>query len=137
MPFYGIYDFTRLDKTLHPMMPALLIKSIIKQKPSTHLQTFETASPISHVRADAPPFFVLHGSNDSLAYVEQARTFVEQLRQASTQPVVYAELPFTQHAFDIFGSVRAAHTAVAVEQFLAEVYAAHLRADVVAAPEVS
>jgi hypothetical protein len=37
--------------------------------------------------------------------------------------VVYAELPFTQHAFDIFGSARAAHAAVAVEQFLADVYA--------------
>ena len=37
-------------------------------------------------------------------------------------PVVYAELPRAQHAFDIFGSARAAHTAVAVEQFLAEVY---------------
>ncbi|MGV0042241.1 alpha/beta hydrolase fold domain-containing protein [Mycobacterium colombiense] len=137
VPFYGIYDFTRFDKTLHPMMPGLLIKSIIKQKPSTHLQTFEAASPVNHVHADAPPFFVLHGTNDSLAYVEQARTFVERLRQASTRPVVYAELPLTQHAFDIFGSVRAAHTAVAVEQFLAEIYAAHLGADVVAAPEVS
>ncbi|GAB1813610.1 alpha/beta hydrolase fold domain-containing protein [Mycobacterium sp. MUNTM1] len=137
VPFYGIYDFTRFDKSLHPMMPGLLIKSIIKQKPSTHRQTFEAASPVNHVRPDAPPFFVLHGTNDSLAYVEQARTFVEKLRQASTQPVVYAELPLTQHAFDIFGSVRAAHTAVAVEQFLAEVYAAHLRADVVAAPGVS
>jgi acetyl esterase/lipase len=138
VPFYGIYDFTRFDKTLHPMMPGLLIKSIIKQKPSTHRQTFEAASPVNHVRADAPPFFVLHGSNDSLAYVEQARTFVDQLRQISAQPVVYAELPFTQHAFDIFGSVRAAHTAVAVEQFLAEIYAAHLQADVVAAaPGVS
>lgn len=123
MPFYGIYDFTRFDKTLHPMMPGLLIKSIIKQKPSTHRQTFETASPVNHIHADAPPFFVLHGRNDSLAYVEQARTFVEKLRQASAQPVLYAEMPFTQHAFDIFGSVRAAHTAVAVEQFLAEIYA--------------
>jgi hypothetical protein len=27
-----------------------------------------------------------------------------------------------QHAFDVFGSARAAHAAVAVEQFLAEVY---------------
>lgn len=70
---------------------------------------------------------MLHGRNDSLAYVEQARAFVERLRQVSTQPVVYAELPFTQHAFDIFGSVRAAHTAVAVEQFLAEVYSARDR----------
>ncbi|GAB4596413.1 alpha/beta hydrolase [Mycobacterium avium subsp. hominissuis] len=124
VPFYGIYDFTRFDDSLHPMMPGLLIKSIIKQRPSTHLETFAAASPITHVNPDAPPFFVLHGRNDSLAYVEQARAFVERLRQVSTQPVVYAELPFTQHAFDIFGSVRAAHTAVAVEQFLAEVYSA-------------
>ncbi|ATO66990.1 alpha/beta hydrolase [Mycobacterium avium subsp. hominissuis] len=122
VPFYGIYDFTRFDDSLHPMMPGLLIKSIIKQRPATHLETFAAASPITHVNPDAPPFFVLHGRNDSLAYVEQARAFVEQLRQVSTQPVAYAELPFTQHAFDIFGSVRAAHTAVAVEQFLAEVY---------------
>jgi len=41
---------------------------------------------------------------------------------------VYAELPFTQHAFDMLGSVRAAHAAVAVEQFLAEIYATHHKA---------
>ena len=80
--------------------------------------------------ADAPPFFVLHGRNDSLVPVEQARAFVAKLRDVSTQPVVYAELPFTQHAFDILGSARAVHTAVAVEQFLAEVYAAKRQANV-------
>jgi len=36
---------------------------------------------------------------------------------------VYAELPFTQHAFDMLGLVCAAHAAIAVEQFLAEIYA--------------
>jgi acetyl esterase/lipase len=65
---------------------------------------------------------VLHGANDSLIPVEQARAFSARLRDVSRQPVVYAELPFAQHAFDIFGSVRAAHAAVAVEQFLAEIY---------------
>ena len=39
---------------------------------------------------------------------------------------MYAELPFTQHAFDILGSARAAHAAVAVEQFLAEIYATQM-----------
>ncbi len=130
VPFYGIYDFTRFDDSLHAMMPGLLIKSIIKQRPSTHLQTFAAASPIHHVNANAPPFFVLHGTNDSLAFVEQARAFTSKLREVSNQPVVYAELPFTQHAFDIFGSARAAHAAVAVEQFLAEVYTAQLKANV-------
>ena len=129
-PFYGIYDFTRFDDSLHAMMPGLLIKSIIKQRPSTHLRTFVAASPIHHVNADAPPFFVLHGRNDSLAFVEQARDFTTKLREVSNQPVVYAELPYTQHAFDIFGSARAAHAAVAVEQFLAEVYTAQLKANV-------
>ncbi|HTX97590.1 MAG TPA: alpha/beta hydrolase [Mycobacterium sp.] len=123
VPFYGVYDFTRFDDAMHPMMPGLLAKSVIKQRPSTDPEPFITASPINHVSADAPPFFVLHGRNDSLVPVEQARAFVKRLRQVSTQPVVYAELPFTQHAFDIFGSARAAQTAVAVEQFLAEVYA--------------
>ncbi|MCV7092692.1 alpha/beta hydrolase [Mycobacterium interjectum] len=129
VPFYGIYDFTRLDDSLHAMMPGLLIKSIIKQRPSTHLQTYVAASPIHHVNADAPPFFVLHGQNDSLAFVEQARAFTTKLREVSDQPVAYAELPLTQHAFDIFGSARAAHAAVAVEQFLAQVYTAQLKAN--------
>jgi acetyl esterase/lipase len=127
VPFYGVYDFTRFDDAMHPMMPALLVKSIIKQRPSTNPQPFITASPINHVSAGAPPFFVLHGRNDSLAPVEQARSFVTRLREASRQPVVYAELPLTQHAFDTFGSARAAHTAVAVEQFLAEIYGAQQR----------
>ena len=52
-------------------------------------------------------------------HIEQARAFTVRLRQVSRQPVVYAELPFAQHAFDIFGSARATHAAVAVEQFLA------------------
>ncbi len=125
VPLYGVYDFTRFDDAMHPTMPGLLVKSVIKQRPSTNLQPFITASPINHVSADAPPFFVLHGTNDSLVPVEQARSFVTKLRAASTQPVVYAELPLTQHAFDIFGSARAAHTAVAVEQFLAEIYQEH------------
>jgi len=122
VPFYGVYDFTRVEDAMHPSMPELLEGMVIKQSHSTNLQSYIDASPVSHVSADAPPFFVLHGRNDSLVPVEQARSFVATLRAVSTQPVVYAELPFTQHAFDMLGSVRAAHAAIAVEQFLAEIY---------------
>jgi dipeptidyl aminopeptidase/acylaminoacyl peptidase len=86
---------------------------------------WEQASTITHVGPDAPPFFVLHGTNDSLVPVEQARTFVDELRKASSKPVVYAELPLAQHAFDILPSVRAAYTARAVERFLAVVRSEH------------
>jgi acetyl esterase/lipase len=122
VPFYGFYDFTRTDNAIHPLMVPTLAKYVFKLSRADIADAFRTASPITHIAADAPPFFVLHGRNDSLIPVEQARAFSARLRKVSRQPVAYAELPFAQHAFDIFGSARAAHAAVAVEQFLAEIY---------------
>ncbi len=46
-------------------------------------EVFEAASPILRVTADAPDFFVLHGVHDTLVSVEQARLFVERLRETS------------------------------------------------------
>lgn len=122
VPFYGVYDFTRTDTSIHPLMAPTLAKYVFKLSRTDTAEAFRTASPITHVGPDAPPCFVLHGRNDSLIPVEQARAFTARLREVSNQPVVYAELPCAQHAFDIFGSARAAHAAVAVEQFLAEIY---------------
>jgi acetyl esterase/lipase len=122
VPFYGVYDFTRADNSVHPLMVPMLAKRVFKLSRTEIAEPFRAASPITHISGDAPPFFVLHGRNDALVPVEQARIFTARLRDASRQPVVYAELPFAQHGFDTFGSARAAHAAVAVEQFLAEVY---------------
>jgi acetyl esterase/lipase len=123
VPFYGLYDFNGEDSAIHPLMAPMLGKYVFKRTRAEIADAFRVASPISYVSADAPPFFVLHGTNDSLIPVEQARAFSARLQQVSRQPAVYAELPRAQHAFDIFGSARAAHAAVAVEQFLAEIYA--------------
>ena len=38
--------------------------------------------------------------------VEMARELARQLRAVSANPVVYAELPGGQHAFDLFHSLR-------------------------------
>ena len=103
-------------------MVPLVGRSVLKQTWADYPESFRAASPISYV-SDAPPFFVLHARSDCFIPVEQARSFVARLREVSRQPTVYAELPAAQHAFDIFGSVRAAHAAVAVEQLLAEIYA--------------
>ncbi len=121
VPFYGLYDFNH-QEAVHPLMAPMLGKYVFKRGRRDINEAFQSASPITYVSADAPPFFVLHGTNDSLIPVEQGRAFSARLRELSRQPVVYAELPFAQHAFDIFGSTRAAHSAVAVEQFLAEIY---------------
>lgn len=78
---------------------------------------YRDASPITLVHPDAPPFFVLHGTNDSLIPVVEGRIFVAALRKVSNSPVVYAEIPHAQHAFDIFGSPCGHYTADAVAEF--------------------
>jgi acetyl esterase/lipase len=77
------------------------------------------SSPHAFVRADAPPFFVAHGDNDTIVLVEDARAFVERLRSASSSPVVYAELPWAQHTFDLFHSLRFDAVVDAIEAFAA------------------
>ncbi|KAA0023421.1 alpha/beta hydrolase [Antrihabitans cavernicola] len=76
------------------------------------------ASPYAKVRADAPPFFVVHGSNDSLVPVPESRAFVEHLRSVSRNPVAYAELKGAQHAFDVFASLRSIEVLNGVTRFL-------------------
>ena len=87
----------------------------------TRASTSTTSSrprPLAHVSPDAPDFFVLHGANDSLVDVRQARAFVDGLKAESKATVTYAEFPGTQHAFEVFGSIRSHHVIKAVERWL-------------------
>lgn len=119
VPFYGVYDFVNRHGTSHPGLEEFLAKRVFKSPLTDDRPRWEQASPISHVGPHAPPFFVLHGRNDSLVPVEQARAFVDELRKQSQQPVVYAELAGAQHAFETMPSVRTHATVHAVERFLA------------------
>ena len=121
MPFYGVYDFTNRNHDANRDLEELLATRVIKTRLADDRATWDLASPMSHVRPDAPPFFLLHGTNDTVVPVEQGRNFARMLGEASRQPVVFAELPRAQHAFDTLPSVRAHHTVRAVERFLAVV----------------
>jgi acetyl esterase/lipase len=119
IPFYAIYDFTdRLDTQVKGFLSMFIEPVVMKKKLADDPEAFSKASPIDLVRADAPPFLVIHGDRDTLAPLADARHFVERLREVSDQPVVYAELRGAQHAFDIFPSVRAAPVIEGVERFL-------------------
>ncbi|MFV0495472.1 alpha/beta hydrolase fold domain-containing protein [Mycobacterium sp.] len=122
VPFYGRYDWFSIDEPGRPEFLKVLARLVVKKKLSTHRDVYVQASPITHVRVDAPPFFVLHGTNDSLIPVGEAREVVAALRSVSEAPVAYAELPNAQHAFDIFGSPRANRSAEAVTRFLSWVH---------------
>jgi dipeptidyl aminopeptidase/acylaminoacyl peptidase len=107
-------------------MEEFVARLVFKSELATDRARWEQASTISHLGPQAPPFFVIHGTNDTLVPVEQARTFVDELRKESTQPVVYAELPGAQHAYDVFPSVRTHASSQAVERFLAVVRSDYL-----------
>ena len=123
VPFYGVYDFTNREGLGHAGMRRFLERSVMKRKLKKDRAAFEAASPMYRVRSDAPPFFVVHGHNDTLVPVKQARLFVKLLREVANEPVAYAEIPGAQHAFEIFKSVRTAHVVQAAERFLAVVLA--------------
>ncbi|WP_433158009.1 alpha/beta hydrolase fold domain-containing protein [Kribbella sp. CA-247076] len=77
----------------------------------------ESSSPVGHVRADAPPFFIVHGEQDTMVPVDTARTFATALAAVSTTPVAYAQLPGAQHSFDLFHSIRFESVVNSIEAF--------------------
>jgi acetyl esterase/lipase len=129
VPLYGVYDWLNRYQNRHDQILPWIEQKVIKQSVADARDTFDRASPIGRVHAGAPPFFILHGSNDSLVSADQARQFAEELRKVSHNHVVYAELPLAQHAFDLVASPRTLATVEAVERFLGVVYGEHRAAD--------
>jgi acetyl esterase/lipase len=120
IPFYGVYDMTagRGTTSYDKGLMTLLERRVFKRRYDDDPRVFEDASPLNRVNAQAPPFFVVHGTHDTLVPVAEARRFVEALRAVSEAPVLYAELPYTQHAFDVLPSIRSAHAVAASVRFL-------------------
>jgi acetyl esterase/lipase len=119
VPVYGVYDFTNrlgtmqqrfISRVLQPMV----MKAFLKKEP----EKFHRASPMDRIHPDAPPFLIVHGDRDTLAPVEDAQVFAEDLRRASRSPVMYTELRGAQHAFDIFASPRTARMLDGTLRFL-------------------
>ena len=124
MPIYGRYDWFTTRGSGRKEFIAFLQKFVVKKPFREHKQVYVDASPIKRLRPDAPPFFILHGEDDSIIPVPEGREFAEAMRNTSTSVVAYAEIPHAQHAFDFYyGSPRGRYTAQAVEEFLSWVHA--------------
>jgi acetyl esterase/lipase len=127
VPFYGVYDFvdrSRVHK--HRGLSLVVNRLVMKSSPERDPEAFERASPIARIHPDAPPFFIIHGDQDSMAPHEEARVFVQRLREVSRARVTYVELPGVQHAFEVFHSIRTGHATAAVFRFLSMVHADYL-----------
>ena len=119
VPIYGRYDWFSTEGEGRPEFVSLLEKFVVKRGFASHRHVYVDASPIRRLRADAPPFFVLHGRDDSLIPVGEAQEFVDELRAVSKSPVAYAELPeratrFRHLQFPPGASIRGGRRAVPV-----------------------
>ncbi|MCG8919894.1 alpha/beta hydrolase [Actinokineospora sp. PR83] len=119
-PHYGVYDLAAETETRAATvrLSLLLSRYVVGKDPRRYPELYRSLSPLAQVRADAPPFFVVHGAADTLVPVPEAREFVRRLRAVSTNPVAYAEISGAQHAFDVFPSIRSAHVLRGVARFL-------------------
>jgi acetyl esterase/lipase len=119
---YGVYDLTNRLRAHGRGYVRFLERVVMKTKLKNDPNAFAKGSPMDRVGPQAPPTLIVHGSNDTLVPVQEARYFTELLREKSDAPVVYAELPGAQHAFEVFRTVRALNTVAAIERFCDFVY---------------
>ena len=118
VPFYGVYDWTNRHGTGFTDLEKFVARVVVQRPLAEAADVLEHGSSITHVREDAVPFLFLHGTNDSLVPVAQARSMVEELRGVSRNPVAYMEFPGAQHAFDMFHSSRTRAAVDGIERFL-------------------
>lgn len=135
---YGVYDWTdRHGHWPHRGIRHYLRLVVMGRRFRGARDHYELASPIGHVRKDAPPWFLVHGDRDSLVPVDESRRFADALGDISESPVVYSEVPDAQHAFEIFRSIRGLHTVHGVSVFLRTVVERARRKRLRPPPEVT
>lgn len=118
IPIYGAFDFTdHLQIRGYARMRPFLERMVMPSKLADDSEAWQAASPIFQVAATAPPFLVIHGRIDVFIWREETEAYVTRLSEVAREPVVYAELPGAQHAFDMFHSVRTAATVDAIHAF--------------------
>jgi acetyl esterase/lipase len=127
VPLYGIFDLQDSeDNWPHRGLKTLMAKQVIKKTIAEAQEIYEQGSPISRITKDAPPFFLLHGDQDTLVPIKESRRFVEAFKEGAEASIVLGELPGGQHAFEVFPSIRTAYAVEAIEEFCAAIYGRHL-----------
>ena len=131
LAMYPVVDLTnRHGIRQQARMDGFISRKIIQQTREAAPEVFEDGSPISWIHREgvaesAPPFFIVQGTHDSLVWVEEVRRFVAEFAPLTRVPLVYAELPRAQHAFEIFHSPRTSHFLNAASAWLEWVRAQH------------
>jgi acetyl esterase/lipase len=127
---YGLYDWHDRSTPERDRFMEFLERVVVKRSQARNPGVFRAASPMERVHSFAPPFLAVHGSEDGLIPVEEARRFVDRLRSVSESVVAYVELPGVGHGFDLVDGVRTAPVVAAIGRFLHHVHQERLQAKV-------
>lgn len=119
---YGLYDWHDRSTPERDRFLEFLERVVVRRSQVRSPEIFRAASPMERVHASAPPFLAVHGTNDGLIPVGEARGFVERLRSVSESAVCYIELPGVGHGFDLIDGTRTAPVVAAVGRFLNQVH---------------
>lgn len=127
---YGLYDWVDRSTPERSRFMEFLERVVVQRSQARRPEVFRAASPMERVHSFAPPFLAVHGTNDGLIPVGEARAFVERLRTVSNSAVGYVELPGVGHGFDLIDGVRTVPVIAAIGRFLTHVHQNHLQREV-------
>jgi len=82
------------------------------------MEKFSAASPRDNLGNVTMPWLVIHGDEDPLVPIIEARDFFAALKPASTATCGYAEFPGASHGFDVYYCHRAAAAVDLTARFL-------------------
>ena len=100
--WYGLADMGTMPRQPPPPQIAALLPEEMRTPPEDHLlrgltgDTLPDASPVNHVRADSPPFLLLHGTADWLVPCAQSEQLAAAMRAAGA-PVTFEPVPGAGH----------------------------------------
>jgi acetyl esterase/lipase len=123
---YGRYDWEDRSTPSRENFQNFLERVVVRRKQSRHPEIYAAASPLARIHEDSPPFFLIHGEQDTIIPVDEARKFHAALSEVSHNPVVYCEVPRAGHAFDLVDTSHARRCAAEASRFLIEVRHRHV-----------
>ncbi|MFO1292198.1 MAG: alpha/beta hydrolase [Rubrivivax sp.] len=126
VPLYGKFDLLGQHRP-DPPFADFMARKVMPGPRAEHDALWQAMDPATQMRAlapgERPPMLIVHGTHDELIPLAEARWFVGALRAASSADLLYVELPFAHHGFDVPNSLRADLTVEALQRYLELQYA--------------
>lgn len=99
---YGIANFVDIfEQYPNPIALYLFEELVFKKRYLDNPELYRLSQPLTYLHPKVPPILLVHGENDSLIPIEEARNFLAHLQTAGATRVHLCEIPLAPHAFEL------------------------------------